>query len=72
MQIPRDHLGLFKPVFLEVLDEKRSPLDQLAFKLYSKGLTTRDIEDVFQELYAQKYSRSRISRITETFRAFND
>jgi putative transposase len=67
IKVPRDRLGTFKPVFLELLSTEKEELDMLAFKLYCKGLTTRDIEDIFSEIYEQKYSRSSISRITGEF-----
>jgi transposase-like protein len=67
INVPRDRLGLFKPVFLELLKQEQEEISNLSFKLYSKGLTTRDIEEVFTELYGNKYSRSSISRITLEF-----
>lgn len=67
IKVPRDRLGNFKPVFLDLLKQESEELNSLAFKLYSKGLTTRDIEDIFQELYEGRYSKSSISRITTEF-----
>lgn len=67
VKVPRDRLGNFKPVFLELLKEESEELNNLAFKLYSKGLTTRDIEDIFQDLYESRFSKSSISRITSEF-----
>jgi len=67
VQIPRDRLSLFKPEFLNVIKEREGRLLDLGFKLYSKGLTTRDIEDVFKEIFDKKLSRSSISRITKEF-----
>lgn len=69
IKVPRDRLGNFKPVFLDLLEKENEEHTALAFKLYTKGLTTRDIEDIFQEIYENKYSKSSISRITTEFTA---
>ena len=67
INIPRDRLGNFKPGILELIKDKRADLDALAFQLYMKGLTTRDIEDIFTDHFGGKYSKSGISRIATEF-----
>jgi len=69
LKIPRDRLGLFKPVFLEALKEQESQMQDLAFELYVKGLTTNDIKHVFDKIYNKKISKSSISNITKSFTA---
>ena len=44
IKIPRDRNAEFKSELLEYLRKEKEKMDQLAFKLYVKGLTTRDIE----------------------------
>ena len=61
ISIPRDRLNNFKPFLLEMIRQEREKMDNVCFKLYTKGLTTRDIESIFQELYKGKYSKSSIS-----------
>ena len=67
LQVPRDRLGLFHPVFLEYIKSREIELSELAYKLYVKGLTTLDIEKLFKEVYGKKMSRSKISMITKSF-----
>lgn len=67
LRIPRDRLSLFKPVFLEALNEQESQMQDLAFMLYTKGLTTADIKQVFSDIYDKKMSTSSISNITKEF-----
>lgn len=67
LKIPRDRMGLFKPVFLEALKEQEATMQDLAFMLYTKGLTTNDISQVFDEIYNKKLSKSSISNITKEF-----
>ncbi len=67
LRIPRDRLGHFYPVILSVLRNQENELHELAFNLYSKGLSTRDVSDVFESIYGKNYSKSSISRITQSF-----
>lgn len=69
LQIPRDRLGVFKPVIMGLLDEQEEKVKELCFELYGKGLTTRQIEDVVSNIYGSSYSKSSISRITTDFSA---
>ncbi len=67
LNIPRDRLSLFKPVFLEAIKSEESKRMNLAHKLYVKGLSTRDIEDVFKEVFNNKLSASSVSNINKRF-----
>jgi len=72
LSIPRDRLGVFKPVLLGLLDEKENQVKNLCFELYGKGLTTRQIEEVIENIYGSSYSKSSVSRITTDFSALVD
>ena len=67
LQIPRDRMGVFKPIILGLLNEKEEQIKDLCFELYGKGLTTRQIEEVIAKIYGSNYSKSSISRITTDF-----
>jgi len=67
LRIPRDRLGLFKPAFLDILRQEEQQRCELAFKLYVKGLSTREIEGIFKEVFNSKYSASSISQINSNF-----
>lgn len=67
LQVPRDRLGLFKPVFLDIVKQQESQIQDLAFQLYVKGLTTRDINDLLSEVYDKNLSPSSVSNITKEF-----
>ena len=64
LKIPRDRLGVFQPVILGLLNEQEEQIKNLCFELYGKGLTTRQIESVIENIYGTNYSKSSISRIT--------
>jgi len=67
LQVPRDRLGLFKPVFLEIVKQQENQIQDLAFQLYVKGLTTRDINNLLSEIYDKNLSPSSVSNITKEF-----
>ena len=55
-----------------MLDQQEERVKELCFELYGKGLTTRQIEDVVENIYGSSYSKSSISRITTDFGALVD
>ena len=64
-KIPRDRLSQFNPYILEILKNQEQETRDLAFNLYSKGLSTRDIEDILSKVYGDSYKKSTISYITQ-------
>jgi len=68
LQIPRDRKGLFKPLLLELVRTNQEEIKELAFKLYSRGLSTKDIGEIFETIYGNKYSKSGVSRLCEDSR----
>lgn len=72
LKIPRDRLGVFQPVILGLLNEQEEQIKDLCFELYGKGLTTRQIESVVENIYGTTYSKSSISRITTDFSSLVD
>jgi transposase-like protein len=67
INVPRDRMGLFKPLFLELMREENEKLNELIFQLYVKGLTTEDISAIIKQIYSKNISRSQISIITNNF-----
>jgi transposase-like protein len=67
LNIPRDRMGLFKPLILEIIKEEKQNFDNLAFRLYSKGLSIRDINDVLEDTYGINTSPQYVSNVTEEY-----
>ncbi len=67
INIPHDRLGLFKPVFLELMKEENGKLNELIFQLYVKGLTTKDISTIVGQIYDKRISPAQVSTITNNF-----
>ncbi len=67
-KIPRDRFGQFYPFILEILKKQEQEIRELAFQLYAKGLSTRDIENVFANVFGTNYKKSTISNISQEFK----
>jgi putative transposase len=65
LEVPRDRNSEFEP---QIVKKRQSILDDLEDKivaLYSKGMTTRDIQDILEDVYGVELSPSLISRLTD-------
>ncbi|WP_249019252.1 IS256 family transposase [Conexibacter sp. S30A1] len=62
---PRDRAGTFEPQIVKKRQRRLAGIDQKILALYSRGLSTRDIEGYMQELYGTGVSRELISRVTD-------
>lgn len=67
IHVPRDRKGEFIPLTLEMLKKDEDELKILGYKLYAKGMTTRDISEVFENTFGISYSPQMISNITQGF-----
>lgn len=67
LRIPRDRAGLFEPLILEIAKQSQKKFDEAAYLLYTKGLSTRDVEEVVHQLYGASVSPQYISTITESY-----
>ena len=67
INVPRDRLSEFKPIFLDAINHYDSQLLDLSFKLYTHGLTTEDIKKIMDDIFGKKISTSSISNIVKGF-----
>jgi len=67
MNIPRDRIGQFKPLVLQIAKQEKRSLDKLALSLYTKGLSTRDINKILKDAYGLKTSPQYISNISSSY-----
>ena len=63
---PRDRNGSFEPLLVPKRQRRIGVLDDTILALYSKGMTTRDIQDTLQKLYGVDVSHTLISEVTQT------
>jgi len=67
LRIPRDRQSSFTPTILALFRDQENYLKEVSFKMYSKGLTTRDISEVMETIYGTHYSKSKVSNISQSF-----
>lgn len=65
LEIPRDRNGTFEPIAIKKHQRSLAGIDDMVISLYSRGLSTREIEAHLSEIYGLDVSPSLVSRITE-------
>lgn len=63
--VPRDRNGTIEPQVIAKRQTRTDEIESKVVAMYSKGMTTRDIEDNLREIYGAEISASLISRITD-------
>jgi transposase-like protein len=61
---PRDRNGTFEPLLIPKHQRRLPGFDEKILALYAKGMTTRDIQEIVQELYGVEVSATLVSEIT--------
>ena len=65
IQTPRDRDGSFSPKIVKKRQRRFEGFDEKILALYSRGLSTRDIEAHIAEIYGVHVGRDLISRVTD-------
>jgi putative transposase len=69
ISIPRTRSGSFKPMLLELIQQHKEEVNELALLLYRKGLSSRDVSDIMAEYFGQSISRETVNNLAESFHA---
>tara|TARA_B100000949_G_scaffold58486_1_gene51712 strand:+ start:22 stop:1263 length:1242 start_codon:yes stop_codon:yes gene_type:complete len=64
LNTPRDRDGTFEPQIIEKHQRRIPDFDEKILALYAKGMTTRDIQEIVEELYGVEVSATLVSEIT--------
>ncbi len=64
IETPRDRLGTFEPEIIKKGQTRLTGMDEQILCLYAKGLSTRDIVEVFEEMYGAEVSAGLVSQVT--------
>jgi len=62
INVPRDRNGAFHS---ELLKKNTNEIEQKIITMYAKGMSTRDIQDILEDLYGIHVSPTTISKITD-------
>lgn len=65
IETPRDRAGTFEPILVRKGQTRFSAFDDQIISLYARGMSTREIADMFQEMYGAEVSHSLISKVTD-------
>jgi putative transposase len=65
IETPRDRDGSFEPRIVRKRQRRFEGFDEKIIALYSRGLSTRDIQAYLQDLYGVEVGRDLISRVTD-------
>jgi len=66
IEVPRDRTGDFEPQLIQKRQRRLVGFDEKVLALYSRGLSTRDIQDHLEELYGTDVSPTLISNVTDS------
>jgi putative transposase len=64
LDVPRDRDSSFDPIVVPKHQRMSARIEQAIITMYSKGMTTRDIEETVKDIYGIEVSESSISNIT--------
>jgi len=65
VEIPRDRAGEFEPQLIKKNQRRFDGFDDKIISLYSRGMTTREIQGHLQEIYGVEVSPGLISQVTD-------
>lgn len=65
LDVPRDRNGSFQPRIVPKRARRIGSIEDMILSLYSRGMTTRDIEAHLREVYGVSASRELISNVTD-------
>ena len=65
LSVPRDRDNSFEPQLVKKHQRRFTSVNERILSLYAKGMTTREIESTFEEMYGAEVSPSLISRVTD-------
>jgi transposase-like protein len=66
VEIPRDRESRFEPQFVRKHQRRFKSMGDKILSLYAKGMTTREIEATFKEMYDAEISPALISKVTDS------
>lgn len=65
IEVPRDRNGEYEPIIIPKHERRFNGFDENIISLYSRGLSTRDIQAHLEEIYGVEVSPTLISTVTE-------
>jgi len=70
INVPRTRIGAFSPNSLELVKLGQDQMNELCLSLYKKGMTSRDISDLIENMFGNSVSATKITNLAKTFHDF--
>lgn len=67
IKMPRSRNGHFKPLMLELINQQKEQLHELALLMYQKGLSSRDVSYIMQSFFGESMSRETVNNLADEF-----
>lgn len=65
LKIPRDRKSEFDPIIIKKYEKDITGIEEKVIAMYSRGMSTRDINDYIKEIYGTEISAETVSNITK-------
>ena len=65
LSVPRTRYNHCYLILLSIIQDQQAEMEQLSFLLSTQGLTTEQIGEAFEQLYAHHYAKQSISRLAQ-------
>lgn len=70
INVPRTRSGAFSPNTLELVKLGQEQMNELVLSLYKKGMTSRDISDLIEQLFGDSVSATKVTNLAKIFHEF--
>jgi putative transposase len=67
LRIPRSRTGSFKPALMELVRRDEDMVKEFALDLYTKGLSSRDTEQVLERYFSKQISHTQIVELSREY-----
>jgi putative transposase len=67
INVPRTRNGDFSPTALEIVKLNSDQVNELCLSLYRKGMTSKDVSDLMEELFGESVSKTKIVNLAGEF-----
>ncbi len=72
LHIPRSRTGKFEPITLELMEQQKEQVNQLALLLYRKGNSSRDVSQILSDFFGESMSRETINNLADSFQEIRE
>jgi len=70
INVPRTRTGVFTPNMLELVKIGQEQINDICLSLYRKGMTSRDISDIIEELFGDSVSATKVTNLSKVFNEY--